>query len=254
MTSTLETASAAREKNERLTIGDVSASTKVPRSAIELLESGALCGLPAHVFVRGFIRSYAKAVGINEAQPLGLFDRAVNAKSEAARVEVGEPRRRSEPRRRRPRRGRRRSPPRARPRGVRDHPRADRDDHALAAAAPSAAVGRGSQHGAADAGAAASVAVDGARRVVALSSEHAGLTPIVESRPMAVVLVDARDRAARGELRRGRSDRHAVRARHRAAVGAGARRAQEPAPLRGRPRRCARSASLHCASAPAPSC
>ena len=82
-----------RAREERsLTIGDVSASTKVPRSAIELLESGSLSGLPAHVFVRGFIRSYAKAVGINDAQPLGLFDRAVNAKTRGrARAKSVEP-------------------------------------------------------------------------------------------------------------------------------------------------------------------
>jgi cytoskeleton protein RodZ len=80
----------ARE-DRALTIGDISASTKVPRSAIEQLEAGALSSLPAHVFVRGFIRSYAKAVGMNEAKPLGLFDRAVNAKTEAARVEAAVP-------------------------------------------------------------------------------------------------------------------------------------------------------------------
>jgi cytoskeletal protein RodZ len=80
----------AREEKS-LTVGDVSASTKVPRSAIELLESGSLSGLPAHVFVRGFIRSYAKAVGLAEAQPLGLFDRAVNRESEAARAKSASP-------------------------------------------------------------------------------------------------------------------------------------------------------------------
>jgi cytoskeletal protein RodZ len=80
----------ARE-DRALTIGDISASTKVPRSAIEQLEAGALASLPAHVFVRGFIRSYAKAVGINDARPLSLFDRAVNAKTEAARVEAASP-------------------------------------------------------------------------------------------------------------------------------------------------------------------
>jgi cytoskeletal protein RodZ len=70
-----------RAREERaLSVGDVAASTKVPRSALELLEAGNLAGLPAHVFVRGFIRSYAKAVGIAEAQPLGLFDRAVGAR------------------------------------------------------------------------------------------------------------------------------------------------------------------------------
>jgi len=74
-----------------LTVGDISAATKVPRTAIEQLEACALSSLPAHVFVRGFIRSYAKAVGINETRPLGLFDRAVNAKTEAARVEAASP-------------------------------------------------------------------------------------------------------------------------------------------------------------------
>jgi cytoskeleton protein RodZ len=81
-----------RAREERaLTVGDISASTKVPRSAIEQLEAGSLSSLPAHVFVRGFIRSYAKAVGLNETKPLSLFDRAVNAKSEAARVEAASP-------------------------------------------------------------------------------------------------------------------------------------------------------------------
>jgi cytoskeletal protein RodZ len=80
----------ARE-DRALTIGDISASTKVPRSAIEQLEAGALSSLPAHVFVRGFIRSYAKAVGIPESKPLSLFDRAVNAKTEAARAEAASP-------------------------------------------------------------------------------------------------------------------------------------------------------------------
>src|SRR5215471_8136586 len=80
----------ARE-DRALSIGDICAATKVPRSAIEQLEAGSLSSLPAHVFVRGFIRSYAKAVGINEARPLGLFDRAVNAKTEAARAIASSP-------------------------------------------------------------------------------------------------------------------------------------------------------------------
>ena len=80
----------ARE-DRALSVGDISASTKVPRSAIEQLEAGTLSSLPAHVFVRGFIRSYAKAVGINDTKPLSLIDRAVNAKNEAARVEAASP-------------------------------------------------------------------------------------------------------------------------------------------------------------------
>ena len=100
--------------------------------------------LPAHVFVRGFIRSYAKAVGIDR----GAAARPVRSRRQ--REERGGARRS-----RRARSSIRASPaasadedetrpsPRARPGGVRDHPRADRDDHAVAAAAPPAAVGRG---------------------------------------------------------------------------------------------------------------
>jgi len=77
-----------RAREERaLTLGDIAVSTKVPRSALELLESGTLSGLPAHVFVRGFIRSYAKAVGIADEKPLGLFDRAVGIKPDVAVLE-----------------------------------------------------------------------------------------------------------------------------------------------------------------------
>jgi cytoskeletal protein RodZ len=72
-----------RAREERaLTLGDIAVSTKVPRSALESLELGRLSSLPAHVFVRGFIRSYAKAVGIADEGPLGLFDRAVGIKSD----------------------------------------------------------------------------------------------------------------------------------------------------------------------------
>jgi len=80
----------ARER-KALTVGDVSASTKVPRSTIEALEAGAMQGLPAHVFVRGFIRSYAKAVGIAESEPLTLYDRALNRETEAERAKTAIP-------------------------------------------------------------------------------------------------------------------------------------------------------------------
>jgi cytoskeletal protein RodZ len=76
-----------RAREERaLSLGDVAATTKVPRSSLELLEAGDLGALPAEVFVRGFIRSYARAVGLNEVEPLALYDRAVRARSEATRA------------------------------------------------------------------------------------------------------------------------------------------------------------------------
>jgi cytoskeletal protein RodZ len=81
-----------RARDDRaLTLGEISSSTKVPRSALERIESGELEGLPAAVFVRGFIRSYARAVGVSELQPLAQFDRALRDRSEAARAESSMP-------------------------------------------------------------------------------------------------------------------------------------------------------------------
>jgi Helix-turn-helix domain len=80
----------ARE-GRALTVGDVASSTRVPRSSLELIEAGDLTGLPADVFVRGFIRSYARAVGVDEVTPLSGYDRAIRARSEAARAESALP-------------------------------------------------------------------------------------------------------------------------------------------------------------------
>jgi cytoskeletal protein RodZ len=81
-----------RARQDRaLSLGEVSSSTKVPRSALELIEEGKLDGLPADVFVRGFIRSYARAVGVSEIGPLAQFDKALRARSEAARAESALP-------------------------------------------------------------------------------------------------------------------------------------------------------------------
>ena len=81
-----------RARQDRaLTLGEIAASTKVPRTALELIEEGSLEGLPADVFVRGFIRSYARAVGMSELQPLAQFDRALRARTEAARAESALP-------------------------------------------------------------------------------------------------------------------------------------------------------------------
>ncbi len=80
----------ARE-GRALTVGDVASSTRVPRASLELIEAGDLVGLPADVFVRGFIRSYARAVGVDEVTPLSGYDRALRARSEAARAESALP-------------------------------------------------------------------------------------------------------------------------------------------------------------------
>jgi cytoskeletal protein RodZ len=80
----------AREQRA-LTLDEVSAATKVPRTSLEQLESSDLARLPAEVFVRGFIRSYARVVGLAEAEPLSLYDRAVKARTEARRAQSAKP-------------------------------------------------------------------------------------------------------------------------------------------------------------------
>src|SRR5262245_20593493 len=70
-----------------MSLAQVASATKVPRSTLERLEHGDLGALPADVFVRGFIRSYARALGVLESEALALYDRARAAKSEAARAD-----------------------------------------------------------------------------------------------------------------------------------------------------------------------
>ena len=73
----------ARERR-RLSLAEVAERTKVPQWSLQLIEAGKLEDLPADVFVRGFIRSYARSVGIADEAPLGLFEQAV---AERRRVE-----------------------------------------------------------------------------------------------------------------------------------------------------------------------
>ena len=75
----------AREKRQ-LTLREVAGATKIPRTTLESIEAGKLDELPADVFVRGFIRSYARLVGTDEAEPLENFERALNARRDAERA------------------------------------------------------------------------------------------------------------------------------------------------------------------------
>ena len=50
--------------------------TKIQLRILEKLESGSLDGLPAEVFVKGFVRSYAKCVGLDESEALDKFSAA----------------------------------------------------------------------------------------------------------------------------------------------------------------------------------
>ena len=65
-----------KEERERrkISLGEISQSTKLSVSALKLMEAGNLDDLPPDVFVRGFVRSYARTLGISSSEPLELLD------------------------------------------------------------------------------------------------------------------------------------------------------------------------------------
>ena len=77
--SYLKDARAARS----MALAEVSRITKIPERSLEALESGKTEGLPAEVFVRGFVGSYAKVVGLNAAEVLARYGEAVRAEPPA---------------------------------------------------------------------------------------------------------------------------------------------------------------------------
>ncbi len=56
-----------------MSLQDVAKVTKIQPRILEQLEIGKLDGLPAEVFVRGFIRSFARCVGLEEAEALQRY-------------------------------------------------------------------------------------------------------------------------------------------------------------------------------------
>jgi len=68
-----------REERERrnVSLAEISRSTKLSVSSLKLMEDGNLDDLPPDVFVRGFIRSYAKTLGISSSEPLGMLDQTL---------------------------------------------------------------------------------------------------------------------------------------------------------------------------------
>lgn len=80
----------ARERRQ-LSLTDLSTKTKVAVSSLQLLEASKIDDLPQEIFVRGFIRSYARAVAITDQEPLGLYDQALEARRRAEEALVAIP-------------------------------------------------------------------------------------------------------------------------------------------------------------------
>jgi cytoskeletal protein RodZ len=56
-----------------MSIADVARTTKIQARILEDLEDAITEGLPADVFVRGFVRNYARCVGLSEAEALARY-------------------------------------------------------------------------------------------------------------------------------------------------------------------------------------
>ena len=60
----------------KVALVDVAGATKVPLQTLQALEDGAWNELPAAVFVRGFVRSYAKCVGLPASEVRERYENA----------------------------------------------------------------------------------------------------------------------------------------------------------------------------------
>lgn len=57
----------------RMSLEEVSRATRVPNSSVEKIEADQFDELPGEVFVRGFLKSYAKAVGLKPDDVLARY-------------------------------------------------------------------------------------------------------------------------------------------------------------------------------------
>ncbi|MFN7697959.1 MAG: helix-turn-helix domain-containing protein [Deltaproteobacteria bacterium] len=60
----------------QLSLEELSQATRIPLRSLQLLEDDRLDGLPGEVFVRGFVKSYARAVGLGVEDALRRYEEA----------------------------------------------------------------------------------------------------------------------------------------------------------------------------------
>ncbi|MBP9728255.1 MAG: helix-turn-helix domain-containing protein [Candidatus Moranbacteria bacterium] len=74
----------------RMSLGEVSKATRIQVKYLEYLETGAYEKLPADVYVRGFLRSYARHLNVDEQALVKLYERERNIQENLGR-EVRKP-------------------------------------------------------------------------------------------------------------------------------------------------------------------
>jgi cytoskeleton protein RodZ len=85
----------AREE-QGLTLSDIAVRTRIPMRQLEVIEAGAFEVLPSRTYAIGFVRTYARAIGLNEATLIEsvrseLGDKAEPRTQAASAMEPGDP-------------------------------------------------------------------------------------------------------------------------------------------------------------------
>ena len=83
----------AERELRQIPLSEVAEGTRVPLKSLELLEAGRWDELPAEIFVRGFVRSYARYIGVPEDEANHRYREVVVADMDAAarRLDLDEP-------------------------------------------------------------------------------------------------------------------------------------------------------------------
>ena len=70
----------------RVSLCEVAEATRIPERSLRYLEQGELSLLPAEVFVKGFVRAYARHLGLSEVDTLGRFRQTMVASADEEAV------------------------------------------------------------------------------------------------------------------------------------------------------------------------
>ncbi len=71
--------------DSRMTLHDISKATKIQEKYLEFLETGVYEKLPADVYVKGFLRSYARYLNVEEEALVKLYERERNIQENLGR-------------------------------------------------------------------------------------------------------------------------------------------------------------------------
>ena len=63
----------SEREHRRMTLAEVSRVTRIPTTSLASIESDRFDELPGEVFVRGFLKSYAQAVGVLPAEAIARY-------------------------------------------------------------------------------------------------------------------------------------------------------------------------------------